>query len=266
MVRQSYSAEVIEIFENSYFLLTGKSPKAQRWIPRIFSGAEYNPFIKEFKGGSSYIKATLGFCCERTQGGLELIIRGDQLVSGAVATVSLEAGHARQRIANPVQSKSSGGANLVALQETEAFAFEVALAHKIREYTGVATSVFPDIPGIRSYVDQWREVARESLDDQSEIQDRGRLFIWVAVLHDPALAALRNELTDNHTLSASSMLTLHDRFTQLTPSEVDPYIESITGSVSDDLNFILGSIDRRIGHSIQYLELALNVPLLTLSP
>ena len=265
-VRQSFSAEVIEIFENGYYLLTGKSPQAEGWIPRIFSGEEYIAFIDEFNRGSSFLKSALGFCCQRTQEGLELIIRGDQPVSSTVATISHEAGHARQRIANPVQSKSSPGANLDALQEAEAFAFEVAVARKIGEYTGVATSVFPDFPGIRAYVDEWREFVRKSLDDPSEIHNRGRLFMWLAVLHDPLLTDLKTELTNNRTLSADSMLTLHNRFIQLTPSEVDPYVESITGSVSDDLNFILGTIDRRIGHSIQYLELVLNVPVLTLSP
>ncbi|MDP6511839.1 MAG: PQQ-binding-like beta-propeller repeat protein [SAR202 cluster bacterium] len=265
-VRQSYSDEVIEIFENGYFLLTGASPKAEGWIPRIFPGEDYIAFIDDFKGGSSFLKSALGFCCERAQGGLELIIRGDQLVSSTVATVSHEAGHARQRIANPVQSKAIPGANLDALQEAEAFAFEVAVARKIGEYTGVATSVFPDFPGIRAYVDGWREFVRESLDDPSEIHNRGRLFMWLAVLHDPALTDLKTELIDNSTLSADSMLKLHNRLTQLAPSEVDPYVESITGSVSDDLNFILGTIDKRIGHFVQYVELSLNVPELTLSP
>lgn len=265
-VRQSFSAEVIEIFENGYYLLTGKSPQAEGWIPRIFSGEEYISFIDEFKGGSSILKSALGYCCERTQEGLELIIRGDRPVSSAVATVSHEAGHARQRIANPVQSKSGRGANLDALQEAEAFAFEVALARKIGEYTGVATSVFPDIPGIRAYIDTWREYARKSLDDPSEIHNRGRLFMWLAVLHDPALSDLKTELTNNRTLSADSMLMLHNRLNQLTPSEVDPYVESITRSVSDDLNFMLGTIARRIGHSVKFVELVLNVPELTLSP
>ena len=66
--------------------------------------------------------------------------------------------------------------------------------------------------------------------------------------------------------SPKSMLALHDRLIRITPGEADAYVEGLTGSLSDDLNFIFGTIGRRIGYQVQFPELALNVPDLTLSP
>ncbi|MDP6421802.1 MAG: PQQ-binding-like beta-propeller repeat protein [SAR202 cluster bacterium] len=269
-VTQSFAPEVIEIFENGHFLLTGSTFQEAGWIPRIFPVEEYYEYIDNEHGGSGYLKSALGYCCERTANGLNLIIRGNQPVSAAMSTVSHEAGHARQAIANPPQSKATPGSHLDALQEAEAYAFEVALARKIGEYTGIRTSVFPEHSGLRLYIDNWREDVRESLTDPNEIHKRAQLILWLAVLHDPELVVLKTELLDVGSLSADSMLALHDRLLRIAPSEAEDYVDGLTGAspgeLSGDLNFILGTIDGRIGHSVQFPEFLLNVPVLTLSP
>ena len=266
IVRQSYASEVIELFENGYFLLVGKTPAQEGWIPRIMPLSEYNDFIDTDRGGSSYLKQAIGFCCERTNEGLELIIRGDQTVASAIATVAHEAGHARQSVQNPVQSKAKQWSDLDAIQEAEAIAFEVAVARQIGEYAGIQVNAFPDVHYIRAYIDRWRENMLASIDDRTEIHDRGRLFMWLAVLHDPELSDLKAELIGQGLLSANSMLALHDRFNSLTPSEVPDYVALISTSIFDDLNFILGTINKRIGQSIQYVDLVFNVPDMTVSP
>jgi hypothetical protein len=51
---------------------------------------------------------------------------------------------------------------------------------------------------------------------------------------------------------------------RLAPSEAEAYVDSLVGSLgelSGDLNFILGTIDGRIGHPVEFPELVL-----TLSP
>ncbi len=263
-VTRSFAAEVIEIFENGHFLLTGSTFQEVGWIPIIFPAEEYFEYIESEHGGSAYLKSALGYCCERTADGLKLIIRGNQPVSAAMSTVSHEAGHARQAIANPPQSKATPGSHLDALQEAEAYAFEIALARKIGEYTGIRTSVFPEQSGLRSYIDNWREDVRESLTDQNKIHKRAQLILWLAVLHDPDLVDLKTQLLEAGSLSADSMLALHNRLLRLVPSEAEAYVDSLVGSLgelSGDLNFILGTIDGRIGHPVEFPELVL-----TLSP
>ena len=265
-VRQSLAGEVMEIFDNGYYLLTGNTPQQDGWVPRILPREEYLAYIDENGDGSPFLKAALGFCCQRTEAGLELIIRGDQPVSGAISTVAHEAGHARQAIVNPVQGKAEPGSNLDALQEAEAYAFEVALTRKLGEHAGVDTSVFPDLPTIRTFVGNFREFLRVSLDDRAQVHNRGLLFLWLAVLHDPELSHLKAALMNGETLSPEAMLELHDRLIRITPGEADSYVESITVSLSDDLNFIFGTIDRRIGYQVDFTGLVENVPELILTP
>ena len=71
---------------------------------------------------------------------------------------------------------------------------------------------------------------------------------------------------NGETLSPEAMLELHDRLIRITPGEADSYVESITGSLSDDLNFIFGTIDRRIGYQVDFTGLIENVPELALTP
>lgn len=265
-IRVSFGAEVIEIFENGYYLLTGNTPQQDGWLPRIFSGDEYLAYIDEQGGSNPFLRVALGFCCQRTDAGLELIVRGDQTIAGAISTLAHEAGHARQAVANPVQDKGAFGSDLDALQEAEAYAFEVALTRKIGEYAGVNTTVFQDLPGIRSDIDTFRAFLGTSLDSEAQYHSRGLLFLWLAALHDPELSHLKVALTNGETLSPAAMLELHDRLVRLTPAELRPYLENLRQSVSDDLIFILSTIDGRIGSQVDYSGLVDNVPELILTP
>ena len=154
-----------------------------------------------------------------------------------------------------------------ALHEAEAFAFEVALARRIGEYADVETARLPTGYRWRGYLDQWRESFKESIDDLTMEHDRGRLIMWLAVLHDPELADLRDELERDGYLSANSVYKMFLRFTRLTPSEVEPYIESITPErLGDDLNYFSGTVNKRDGYVIEFPDLVLNVPTLAISP
>jgi hypothetical protein len=265
-IRLSLSDQVIEIFENGYYLLTGSSPRQDGLLPRIFSSDDYVAYIDEYSDGNPFLKRALGFCCQRTDAGLELIVRGNQPVSGALATVAHEAGHARQAMANPVQDKGAFGSDLDALQEAEAYAFEVALTRKIGEYTGVNTTVFQDLPGIRADIGAFREFLSASLDETAQYHNRGLLFLWLAALHDPELAHLRVALTNGETLSSEAMLELHDRLIGFTPTEAEAYLVDLTQSVPEDLAFILATIDSRFGDQVEYSGLVDNVPELILAP
>lgn len=256
---------VIEIFENGYYLLTGRTVQQDGWEARYFSVEDYND-LAEARGDPS-LKRTLGWCCIRTDEGLALIMRADRPLDSATATTAHEAGHALQRLLNPVQSKGPRESLIGALREAEAYSFEVALARKIGEYAGVEIARLPTGYRWRAYIDQRREAFKESVDDLTQEHDRGRLIMWLAVLNDPELADLREELDRDGFLSADSVYRMFLRFTSLTPSEVEPYIESITPErLGDDLNYFSGVVNKRAGYVIEFPHLVLNVPTLAISP
>ena len=256
---------VIEIFENGYYLLTGRTVQQDGWEARYFSVEDYNMLADE--RGNPGLKRTLGWCCIRIDDGLALIMRADRPLDSATATTAHEAGHALQQLVNPAQSKGVRDSLLPALYEAQAFTLEVALTRKIGEYTRVETARFPSGYRWSEYLDRWRQGLRESIDDLSQGHDRGRLIMWQAVLNDPELAHLREELFRDGHVSADSMLDMYHRFVSLTPSEVGPYVESITvDPLSDDLNRIFGTVNKRINFSIEFPDLVLNVPTLVISP
>ena len=256
---------VTEIFENGYYLLTGRTVQQDGWEARFFSLDDYAALAEE--RGYPSLKRALGWCCIRTDDGLALVMRADRPLDSATATTAHEAGHALQQLLNPAQNKGGGNSLMGALHEAEAFAFEVALARKIGDYADIETARLPTGYRWRGYLDQWRESFKESLDDLTKRHDRGRLIMWLAVLHDPELADLREELERDGHLSADSVYRMFLRFTRLTPTEVEPYINSITPErLGDDLNYFSGMVNKRAEYVIDFPDLVLNVPTLAIIP
>ena len=259
------SAVIIEIFENGYYLLTGRTVQQDGWEARYYSVDDYNALADERE--DPVLRRARGWCCIRTADGLALIMRANVPLAASTAIAAHEAGHALQRLINPVQSKTKRDSLIGAMREAQAYTFQVALTRKIGEYVGVEVARWPTGYDWAPYLDQWRQAMVESVDDPTQEHDRGRLIMWQAVLNDPDLAHLREELMRDGHVSADSMMDMYRKFVNLTPSEVEPYVESITvESLSDDLNFIFGTVYKRTGFSISFPELVLNVPTLVISP
>ena len=264
-VEQDGSAVIIEIFENGYYLLTGRTVQQDGWEARYYSVDDYNALAEEREDPE--LKRARGWCCIRTEDGLALIMRANVPLAASTAITAHEAGHALQRLINPVQRKAARDSLVGALREAQAYTFEVALTRKIGEYIGVEVARWPSGYDWAPYLDQWRQAMTESVDDLTQEHDRGRLIMWQAVLNDPELAHLREELIRDGHVSADSMMDMYHRFVRLTPSEVESYVESITvESLSDDLNFIFGTVYKRTGFWTTFPELVLNVPTLVVSP
>lgn len=223
----SFVSESVDIFETGYHLLTGVTPREDGWVPRIFSKEDYAEFIDEEKGGDPFLKEALAFCCHRSPEGLGLIINGSFSSASVVSSLAHEAGHARQRIRNPVQIVNRD-TNVGALREAEAFAFETALIRALGDYTGLnATKLIFDQYEIRPWVEGWSDRILESIDDVAEEHTRGHAILWLAVLHDPELSALGAELAAGNALSPSSLLTLYDYLAAMTPGEADAYVDGL---------------------------------------
>ena len=253
------------VFENGYYLLTGRAPQQDGWQTRYLKIEEYNALADEL--GDPTLKRFAGWCCVRVEGGLELIMRGDLIVDKATSTTAHEAGHALQRLMNPVQSKAARESLIGAFREAEAYSFQVALIRKVGEYTGIQTARWPSGYLWEAYMDKWRRAFRDSITDLSQEHDRGILIMWQAVLNDPELAHLKRELLRDGHVSADSLMDMYHKFVSLTPREIEPYIASIASeSLSDDLNRIIGTVLKRANHSVEFENLVLNVPVLVIAP
>ncbi len=241
----SFVYQAVKVFETGYFLLTGVTPREEGWIPRVLSLEGYIDLIRERAKTDPELLSVAGYCCYRTSEGLELIIKGDVAVHSVITTMAHEAGHARQKIINPVQIWSSRESNLAAIKEAEAFAFEAAILRTVGEHAGINATKFPLGYDWRTWIESWTASWMEDRDDLTEEHQRGRALLWMAVVHDPELTALKGELESEGILSPKSLLALHDRLIQVKRAEADGYVEGLLERLGENTILILETLLKR---------------------
>ncbi|MBM3933322.1 MAG: hypothetical protein FJ319_03320 [SAR202 cluster bacterium] len=246
-IKEDFRDGVLEVYETGYYLLTGRTPQQDGWIPTILSRQEYYDTVDARSNGEIELKQAMAYCCYRSVEGLELVVNGDATQASVLASLAHESGHARQRIRNPVQDKSLRETAAGAIREAEAYAFEAALIRRLGEYSGVNATLIPTDSTASQVFDTWRAIWRSSLEDPSQEHARGIIILWLAVLNDPLLADAKAELIARDTLSPETILTVHDRLIRLAPNEAEGYLASISASVNDDFNLIGGILERRKG-------------------
>ena len=106
--------------------------------------------------------------------------------------------------------------------------------------------------------------------------DGGLLYIasvdfltWMAVLRDPRLKRPRDDLRRGRGLSTDSLMDAYRGFVSLAPSEIAPYVESVSSQapLADDLRFMPQTLQSRVGaREAEYPDLALNSLVLVTSP
>jgi hypothetical protein len=233
-VELSFTEQAVQVFETGYFLVTGSSTAEDRWIPRVFSKEDYERFIDENAGGDPELKAALAFCCEETPDGLELIIKGSEASPTVIASLAHEAGHARHRVINPNQSGFSRDTAVGAVGEAMAYALEAAIVRKLGEYTGVNATLIPVESTASSVIRDWTAYVQENISDVALEHTRGHALLWLSVLRDPALADLKTELDDRHTLSPESLFLLHEHFVGMNPDEIEEYTSGLFTEFQND--------------------------------
>ena len=259
-----------ELFENGYWLLTGRTPRQEGWVARYFSREDYERLADELD--NPRLKAALGWCCARTDEGLLLAMRGYEPQDLALAVTAHEAGHALQGMLNPAQSKGSAHPDydiIRAMQEAQAYAFEVALIREMGEYAGIETARAP--AGFRwgEYVHRLGLEFERIADDPKSPHMRGQLITWRALMHDPRLGGPRDDLRRRGKLSPDSLMEVYRRFVSIPPSEIAGYVEFISSQapLADDLRFITETLSRRGGgREVEYPNLVLNALVLLTSP
>ena len=109
---------VVEIFENGYYLLTGRTAREDGWEARFLTYDDYVALAEE--RNDPQLKRARGWCCIRADTGLQLVMRGDLSQDEATAVTAHEAGHAFQRLLNPAQLKAPRDSLIGVMREAEA--------------------------------------------------------------------------------------------------------------------------------------------------
>ena len=126
--------------------------------------------------------------------------------------------------------------NINAIQEAQAQQFERAFWKSLEEHTGLALLQYPDLPGFHNLIDS--TVDRWVQGSDTDEHHMGFLLQWLAVLDDPELAELRDELEATGELKASSAIELFEYLVDLSPGLVGPYVEQKMSVLSTYLETI----------------------------
>ena len=265
-VKSDNSGLLLELFENTYYHLTGRSPAQEGYVIRILSTEDYWRVADE--EGASQIKASAGWCCRHKEDGIHIYVNADNLLPQALSIVFHEVGHGLHRILNPGQWRDTPRHSHIEMMTNRAFveaiamAFEAANLRVLGEQTGVETSHLSDdryIPdsSIGAIVNSVAALPYAEIYGL-EGYDRGRLLIWTAVLYDPELSHLRAEFEANGRLSGASLYEIFLKFVNMDGADVHPYIASVTPESFEAVGQVIqATVQKRTGkRGLEYPELS----------
>ena len=236
---KDHTREVLEVADAVYYLLTGTSLWHERVDIYLLTDGDYLDWIDSHYGermalseGTEY--ADLLAERERTKltaagltvsrfGKTAVVVNAGRNLADVMGTLAHELGHMRQGFLNPTQNDGDYASHYrKAIQEAQAQQFERAFWLRLEKFTGLSLLEYQNYQGFLDLIDQqlgqWYEKATQ--DEHS----LGYLLQWLAVLDDPALAELRQMLTNEGQLSATSALELYDYLVALTAESIQAYV------------------------------------------
>ncbi len=237
----------MKLIDNAFYHLTGETPRQDGWGVKYYSFEDYLRVATE-EGDPAIAVHSWGWCCRETPEGLELPVRATLELDRAFGVTAHEIGHSLVNIKNPAQWENREAEEARAFAEAQAMLLEVAFVRAVGEQTGIITYTWPSSSPAgeggwlwHEWLDKWVVWLKDSVKENGDPYDRGKLIIWGAVLLDPEFEALRWELEENGILSSHSLYKIYTKFSELSYEEVQPYINAITPS---DLQPILEPMRR----------------------
>lgn len=241
----NYTAQVFDIAEAGYFLMTGTSLMDERVQVWLLSRDDYlswidDSFNEQFAKSDGTDYASLAAERERIKtiargfktrrfGRTAVVIDAQRPVTETITSLVHELGHMRQDLLAPAQTDATGF-GIKAIHEAQAQQFERAFWLTLEEFTRLPLMAYPDIGDFHSVLDRRLDrLYQQAGDDEHSL---GYLIQWLAVLDDPALAELRLELTSDGALSAASSLILFGHLIGIDPEGVLQYVEARLDALS----------------------------------
>lgn len=245
--------KVMRIAEAGYYLLTGKSLTSERvdialltrddflsWIDSgyaedfaVSSASDYPVLLSRRERIKS--EAT-GFKTRRF-GKVTVVIDAENDVASVIDSLAHELGHMRQDFLNPNQSETGGSHALLSLQEAQAQQFQKAFWQALAEFNSPEIMAYPEFVGYKDLIDRRFDAWLSSLGEDEH--SLGYMLQWLAVLDDPELGALKEELISTGRLRAESSLALYNYFVRLDPVAVQAYVSERFNELESYIETIL---------------------------
>ncbi|MCH7745792.1 MAG: hypothetical protein IIC84_06950, partial [Chloroflexi bacterium] len=252
-----HSDAILNVAEAGYYLMTGTSLKDERvdisllnrsgyltWVDgdfeETFAISDELEFALLLANRERIRTQALGFKTRRF-GKVAVVVDAERRVADVIDSLAHELGHMRQDFLNPGQTEAEQLHFLNAIQEAQAQQFQRAFWLALEEFSGLSLLAYPDYAGFHTVIDH--RLDSWVRDAQRNEHSLGYLLQWLAVLDDPELIGLRDELAANGELSAASALELYDYFVSLSPESIQAYVAGRVRVLSSRLSTI-GAISK----------------------
>ena len=252
--------DVLDVADAAYYLMTGKSLRDERADLFLLSHDDYlawidDDFDEEFavKDESQHASILtrrerakmefLGFTTRRF-GTVAVVVDAERTAADVLGSLAHELGHMRQDLLNPAQTEADQSLHLSGVQEAGAQQFERAFWLAIEEFAGLKVLTYPDYDDYGWLIDNRLDFWLRNAD--SDEHWLGALLQWLAVLDDPDLADLTDELAVNGRLSAASALELYQHFVDMPPEDAQAYVETRIGALDRAIGTILSTAKGRL--------------------
>ena len=244
--------QLLRFADAGYYLATGRSLIDERVDIFILARDGYlewieSSFAKKFaeSDGSQYdalvarkeiIRRQSSGFKTRDEGRVAIVVDADHSVAEVLNSLAHEIGHMLQDLIEPDQSEAPPSFFLQAIHEAQAQQFQRVFWLKIEEFTGLSLLDYPDYPGFRSIIGN--RVSDLLANANREEHSLGYLLQWLAVLDDPDLTDLAQQIADTGRLDGPASLELFHYLIALPPESVQAYVEARLSSVRRNIGFI----------------------------
>ncbi|MDA1188203.1 MAG: hypothetical protein O2854_00775 [Chloroflexi bacterium] len=279
---RDYSQDVLQVVDAGYYLITGKSlldedveillldrEEYLTWIDDTyrekFAVAEeshYSSLLrsKERDKRDSVAKK------ERRFGKINIVVDVSGGISDVFVSLVHEIGHMLQDMRNPAQTEAANGLSIAAIKEAQAQQFERAFWLLLQDFTGRNLLGYPAYDGYNAFIEGRVGELLQNIENSEHAL--GRLLQWQAILTDPNLSVLRQQLLSRGQLDARASLQLFDYLVSLPPEIATEYVnqrmESLAVNIQAIVSMAKSRLDSRIGAetegSAAFRELKLLAP------
>jgi len=254
----------LELADVGYYLMTGTSTRDERLRILLLDRQDYESwidtdYVEKFATSPVADHASILARREklktdnpafktRDQGRVILVVDAERPFADVLSSLAHELGHANQDFQHPEQATVNGNDALDGIQEAQAQQFERAFWLTLEARLGTPLMAYPTHAAFISVIDA-------ALDGwlagyPSEEHDRGHLIQWLAVLTDPSLATLKNELTTTGGLTAAGSLTLFSHLVAIEPANATSYVNGLLAQLTAQLPTIRALAEARLTASL----------------
>lgn len=260
-----HTKEVSHIADAGYYMLTGRSILDERvdiylldhfdhlsWIDDHYAERlalspkeKYEDLLSE----RDTIKSSSAGLTVPRFGKLAVVVNAERPVADVIGTLVHELGHVHQAFLNPSQTYSDNSSNELswciavdhipyhkAVREAEAQQFERAFWLKLQAFTGLELLRYPVQQGFKDLIEFNVDLWYSKLEENEHFI--GYMLQWLAVLDDPELLEMKQELTAQGELGEETSLELYHYLVDLPAELIQTYVSTRFEAIDKNLETI----------------------------